>query len=222
MARSGRGIARTTLACGVVTLACWPAGAEAACGKAERFSAHEDAGPGPAPLAIGDSVLLGAAEEAAAIGYEVDVRICRPTSEGLALLRKRARRDRLPRLVVIALGANSAFTTRDVRAALRTLGPDRVLGLVTPREVPAMSTGDAKVMRAAARRWPKRITLIDWAKHARDRPKLTYDDGIHLTPRGQRAMARLLGDALPLASPPPPTDAEQEAGETEQGGAEAP
>lgn len=195
-----------------------PSGADAACGEVERFAAEKDVGAGRPPLAIGDSMLLGAAEELAAVGYDVDARICRPTSEGIESLRKRARVRKLPRLVFVALGANSDFTRADVRAMLRILGRDRLLGLVTPREVPTMSTGDARTMRAAARRWRKRIVLVDWASYSQRRPRLTYPDGIHLRPQGQRAFARLLKAKLPLALPPEP---EQLPGDV-QGGATAP
>ena len=166
--RSWCGTVGASLACALASALATPPPAHAACGKTERFAAKKDLGPGRAPLAVGDSVLLGAAEEAAAIGYDVDVRICRATSEGLDVIKARKRRNRLPHLTVVALGANSDFTTADVRTALRILGPDRMLGLVTPREVRGMSTGDAKTMRAAARRWPNRIALIDWVKNKFD------------------------------------------------------
>jgi hypothetical protein len=197
--------------------------AEAACGKTQRFAAAKDAGPGRAPLVVGDSVMLGAAEEAAAAGFDVDVRGCRPIEEGLWVLRKRRRAGRLPRLVVVALGSNSSFTREEVRAALRILGPDRRLGLVTPREVRGTprSMDDAPALRAAATRWPKRTALVDWARYSKRRPKLTYSDRIHLTPAGQRAMARLLGDLLEPAAPAPTTPSPPDGG-TSGGGAEAP
>ncbi len=196
--------------------------AEAACGKTQRFAAERDAATGRPPLVVGDSVMLGAAEEVAAAGFDVDVRGCRPIDEGLRVLRKRRRAGRLPQLVVVALGSNSSFTREDVRAALRIVGPSRRLGLVTPREVEGTSRAmdDAPTLRAAARRWPKRTALVDWARYSKRRPKLTYSDGIHLTPAGQRAMARLLGDLLEPAAPsPPPPPA---GGGTAGGGAEAP
>jgi hypothetical protein len=222
-----RAIGLASVACGLALAISVPA-ADGACGRTQRFAATKDLGPGRAPLVVGDSVMLGAAEEAAAIGYDLDVRICRPTAEGLDVLRARKRQRRLPRLAVIALGANSDFTRADVRAALRILGPKRMLGLVTPREVPGLSTGDAAKMRAAARRWPGRIVLLDWVQYARKRSGLTYGDGIHLTPSGQRAMARVLERALPFAdgpqapaAAPPPADPAPSGGDS-GGGAAAP
>jgi hypothetical protein len=207
-------------ACVVAALLLVPATAAAGCGKTQRFASTANAGLGQAPLAIGDSVLLGAAEETAAIGYDVDVRGCRQMAEGLDLLRKYQRADGLPRVVVIALGSNSSITRAEVRGALRILGPDRILGLVTPREVRGTPYDDAATLRAAATSWPRRIALVDWVKHTKRHRGMTYSDGIHLTAAGQVAMARLLKAPLariaPGATPPP------SGGGTAGGGAKAP
>jgi len=199
-----------------------PAAAHAGCGKAKRFAATADAGAGAAPLAIGDSVLLGAAVETAALGYDVDVRGCRQIAEGIEVLRKRARTRSLPRLVVVALGSNSAFALADVRALLRLLGPGRLLGLVTPREVRGTPVDDAVTLREAALRWPKRIDLIDWAKLSKSRPRLTGSDGIHLTVAGRTAMASLLGEPLARVGAGGPPAPAATGGGTAGGGAAAP
>jgi hypothetical protein len=213
--------AATVLACAVTALTLSTvAPAHAGCGKTRHFASTADAGIGQAPLAIGDSVLLGAADETAAIGYDVDVRGCRQMTEGLDVLRKHARRDGLPRLVVIALGSNSSITRGEVRTALRILGPSRVLGLVTPREVRGTPNTDAATLRAAATSWPRRIALVDWVKQTKRHKGMTYSDGIHLTAAGQRAMADLLKGPLARVAPgalPPPSG-----GGTEGGGATAP
>jgi hypothetical protein len=217
-----RQAARLTIgvACVLAAVAVAPPAASAACGKTKRFAATADAGIGAAPLAIGDSVLLGAAEEVAAAGYDVDARGCRQISEGLAVLRKRARGGALPRVVTIALGSNASIAVADVRAALRILGPGRILGLVTPREIRGTPLDDAATLRAAASRWPARVELVDWVAETQRRRGLTYPDGIHLTPAGRRAMAELfkapLARAVPGSVPPPA------GGGTDGGGAAAP
>jgi hypothetical protein len=174
----------------------------AGCGGVQRFAPRRRAAPGRAPLAIGDSVLLGAAPTVAARGYEVDVRGCRQMSEGLALLRDRARAGTLPRLVVIVLGTNGAITSGDISAALRIVGPRRTLGLATPRELGGGSGSDAATLRGVARDRPRRTMLLDWVAFAAGRGGLTYGDGIHLTPAGHDAMADLLERGLEQAYPP--------------------
>jgi len=172
------------------------------CGGVQRFAPGRRIARGRAPLAIGDSVLLGAAVAAAARGYEVDVRGCRQMSEGLDLLRARARAGALPGLVVIVLGTNGAITRGDVSTALRIVGPRRMLGLVTPRELGGGSGSDAATLRAVARDRPRRTLLLDWVAFAGARGGLTYGDGIHLTPAGHHAMADLLTHGIERAYPP--------------------
>ncbi|HEX2161079.1 MAG TPA: hypothetical protein VHF88_04570, partial [Thermoleophilaceae bacterium] len=219
--RTAAGALTITLGCLLAFALLAPAGADAACGKVKRFAARADAGLDRAPLAIGDSVLLGAAEEAAAVGYDVDVRGCRQIDEGLDVLRARARRGALPRVVVIALGSNASIALADVRTALRILGPKRTLGLVTPREIRGMPLDDAATLRRAAARWSRRVVLVDWVAQTRRRRGLTYSDGIHLTPAGQRMLATMLKAPLervaPGAGTPPPAG-----GGTAGGGAQAP
>jgi hypothetical protein len=216
-------IAGVAVALGLLLAATFLApGAEAGCGKTKRFAATADAGLGiPPPLAIGDSVLLGAGPEAAAVGYDVDVRGCRQVTEGTRVLRRRAAAGTLPRLVVVALGSNAAFTLTEVRRLLRLLGPTRLLGLVTPRELRGTLVDDAVTLRAAARRWPRRIALVDWARLSKSKPRLTGSDGIHLSVAGRTALADLLRAPLARLAPggaPPPATGGGSAG----GGATAP
>lgn len=140
------------------------------------------------PLAIGDSVMLGAAPNLAAAGFEVDAKGGRVMRHALTMLRRRG--ARLPRMVVIALGTNVPVTSREIERALRILGRERVLGLVTPlRSWRPFGTG---VMRRAARRHPRRVRLVDWASAASRHSNWLWGDGTHLRPVGARAYTRLI------------------------------
>ena len=68
--------------------------ASATCGH-ERLPAR-GAPAGVAPLAIGDSVMLGAARPLAHRGFEVDAKCGRSPYGGLFVLRRRHRRHTLP------------------------------------------------------------------------------------------------------------------------------
>jgi hypothetical protein len=168
--------------------------AEAACGGAEHFAPAKLRRPGAPPLAIGDSVMLGAAPQLSRAGFEIDVRGCRQMSEGLGVLSARARAGSLPNVVVIALGTNWTVTTPQIRSALRLLGPSRVLGLVTPPEVGGVASADQAVMRAAGRHWKLRVKVLDWV--AKSAGHSWTWDGMHLKPAGARAYARLLSQAF--------------------------
>lgn len=171
-----------------------PAVAEADCGGVQHFRPTAKQRPGPPPLAIGDSVMLGATRELAAAGFEVDTRGCRQMSEGLRLIAARRRAGSLPDVVVVALGTNWYITTADIRTGLRLLGRNRVLGMVTPTEPGGGSSSDHAVIRAAGRRWPNRVKVLDWAALSSGRD-YTWD-GMHLKPEGAAAFSRLLSRAF--------------------------
>jgi hypothetical protein len=160
----------------------------------EHFSPTKLRTPGAPPLAIGDSVMLGAAERLRRSGFEVDVRGCRQMSEGLGVLAGRRRAGTLPDVAVVALGTNWTVSTGQIRAGLRILGPNRVLGMVTPPESGGVASSDQAVIRAAGRRWPVRLKVLDWVAHSAGRGWSW--DGMHLTPAGAAAYARLLSRAF--------------------------
>jgi hypothetical protein len=181
-----------------------PAAASAQCGGDTNLPPSADPGDGRAPLAVGDSVMLGAIGPIRRAGFEVDVAGCRLWSQGVELLQERARRGSLPHLVVIGLGTNWTVSNDDIRAALSAVGPERVLGLVTPREVGGEPSSDQVVIRQAAERWPERVEVIDWAAASEGRDDWVYDDGVHLQPAGARALARLMRQAA--RQPPAPEE----------------
>ena len=71
--------------------------AQAACGGVQHFQPTKLRRPGAPPLAVGDSVMLGAAPQLRRRGFEIDVRGCRQMSEGWLCWRRAAGRVRYPR-----------------------------------------------------------------------------------------------------------------------------
>src|SRR5262249_53875147 len=61
---------------------------------------------GRAPLIIGDSTMIYAAPYLGRHGLEADAHGCRQFTEGVSMLADRRRAGRLPRLAILALGAN--------------------------------------------------------------------------------------------------------------------
>jgi hypothetical protein len=177
------------LAAGLATAGPASAGA---CDAAEHRDAARRHGPGPAPLIVGDSVLLGAVGPVSRVGYEVDAKGCRTVSQGLALLRERRRAGRLPGQVALALGTNFTITVADVRRALGIVGGSRLLVLVAPRDDHGADGLGARAVRAAGRRWPDRVRVVDWAGASASHADWRAGDGIHLTPSGASALARML------------------------------
>ena len=170
-----------------------------ACNATARGRAVEAKSPhGPAPLIIGDSTMILAAPKLGRRGIEADARGCRQFDAGVAMLAARRRAGRLPRVAILALGANGPVASRSIARALRIMGRRRVLGLVTPRN--SAATGAA--MRAAARRHPNRVLLIDWAAFSAGRSWFA-GDGLHVTYTGAQAFADLVRRRVaPLVAPP--------------------
>jgi hypothetical protein len=195
-----RAVPRTTpalLAAGLLVLAGAAAARADNCGEPATAHPGKRAVPGRPPLVIGDSVLQGAVDEVAGVGYEVNTRGCRQMKEGLRLLASKRRAGRLPSLVVIMLGANWKIEPGQIRKALRIVGRRRVLGLVTPRKDPH----DSRVIHAAGRRYPGRVAVLDWRASTAGRPEWFAHDGNHLGPGGAQALARFLRRALRYAIP---------------------
>ena len=185
-----------------VLQAAWAPGARAGCGGVETATPRHKVAPRP-PLAIGDSSMLLALPALARVGYKVNARGCRAYPEGLRLLRDDARHHLLPHLVVIALGSDQSVTGGDISHALKILGPNRKLGLVTPRETGGGQSNDATVIRNAGARYPGRVKVLDWVNYSAGHSSWFQPDGLHLTFSGAKAFARLLKKLIPLARPHP-------------------
>lgn len=180
--------------------------ANAGCGGTQvRKTAHKR-NQGRAPLIVGDSVLLGAMDETAAAGFDLNTRGCRQWGEGMDVLRSYKRAGHLPHLVVVELGTDWTVSVGQIRAAMALLGPARVLGLMTPREVGGFGGSDAAHMRQVAKRFPDRTVLLDWVTHTRGRGGWFQPDGIHLTLPGAAGFGRFIKTALPFADPPAPPE----------------
>ncbi len=196
---------KTGAALGVIAVlaAALPAAGSAfdpACGGVETAAPRRNVNPGGhPPLAIGDSTMLLALPALAREGYQVNAHGCRQIEEGLDLIREDRRQGRLPHLVVIALGADASISPGQLATAFRLVGPKRVLGLVVPLELGGGTSSDADVVRAAAKRHPKRSVLLDWVAYSAGHGDWFQPDGLHLTFAGADGFARLLRQALPYA-----------------------
>lgn len=183
-------------------LAIWTPGARAGCGGVEKATPKHKVAPRP-PLAIGDSSMLLALPALSRVGYKVNARGCRQFTEGLGVLRDARRHHRLPRLAVLALGADAAVSAGQIAQARKIMGPKRKLGLVTPRETGGGESKDAEMIRNAGQRDPVHIKVLDWVHYSAGHSSWFQPDGLHLTFSGAKAFARLLKKLIPLAAPGP-------------------
>ena len=154
----------------------------------------------PKVLAIGDSVMRGAAGDlAAALGDEATINTFegRQPREYPGVIAEYRRQGRLPDRVVIHVGNNGPVLDEDIarlRAALA--GVDRVflVNVQVPRSWRA-EVNDK--LASAVSSWPQ-ARVLDW--HGTVRADMTVD-GIHLNPSGRSAYSRLIARAVQRAAP---------------------
>lgn len=173
------------------------AGQAAACNSSKRSAAS---GPrfGRAPLIVGDSTMIFAAPYLGARGLQADAKGCRQFGDGVGMLAKRRREGTLPRLSILALGANGPVSAAQIAGAISTVGRTRVLGLVTPRKYEST----VAAMRRAARAHPDRVLLIDWVAYSGAHGGWFGEDKIHVNDTGARAFASLVATRTRAFRPP--------------------
>src|SRR5206468_2705624 len=80
-------------------------------------------------------------------------------------------------------------------------GRNRVLAVVTPRELGGGSGSDAATVRTMGAKYPDRILVLDWVRYSSGHSGWVYSDGLHLTPSGAVAFTHLLRTAFRYAKP---------------------
>lgn len=152
--------------------------------------------PAGSVLAVGDSVMLDAAALLRRDGFEVDAAVGRQFDAGVTLLDAARRAGRLPGEVVVHLGTNGPITPAQLDQLMAAVAGRRVV-LVTLREPRFWETASNDALRSVAARWPG-VRLADWhaAGNSGDTEGWFYGDGIHLTPAGASAYARVIEAAV--------------------------
>jgi peptidoglycan/LPS O-acetylase OafA/YrhL len=153
----------------------------------------------PAPvakLALGDSVMKGAATQLAADGFAVDAVESRAFVNGLDTILRLEQQGRLGDVVVVHLGTNGPINTSDMNRMMEALaGVPQVLLLTI--DVPRDYTGpNNSLIYDTVNTYPNAF-LLDWAGLAGSCPgDCFYSDGFHLKPDGQDYYAALISDRL--------------------------
>lgn len=141
----------------------------------------------PGRYAIGDSVMLGAANELRGKGIRVNATVSRQFSTLPGLIRSLRRSGRLRETVIIHLGNNGFLELNDCKAAVRAAS-SRTVYLVTVK-VPRQWRQENNRRLARCDRAFTRAHLVDWFRHSVNHPAWFADDLYHLTALGQRRYA---------------------------------
>ncbi|MEO9255626.1 MAG: acyltransferase family protein, partial [Tepidiformaceae bacterium] len=156
-------------------------------------------------LAVGDSVMVGAAPYMGVMGaVEIDAVEGRQASSVVALLRARQAAGTLPRVVIVHTGDNGTFQRSQFDAIMQALSGVQQVIFVNIRVDRSWESGDNATIAAGVAAYPN-ATLVDWHGATASHPELFWDDGIHVKPAGASLYANLIAAAVQPPPPPPPT-----------------
>jgi hypothetical protein len=185
------------------------------CGKQHTGEAKFNPyGPsdGPPPIAIGDSTMLFPIPDLNKAGFDVNAKGCRGFKQAVWVARDMRNRGVLPKLILINSYGNGGIDDDLIKFALKVIGPNRTLALVTAYDA---DTGhppapDTDVLVQAAKEHPDQIKLLDWVKYSLPHHKIDPEPGAWFLPDlfhpnipGSAAYAHFLSQVLPGGGAPP-------------------
>jgi peptidoglycan/LPS O-acetylase OafA/YrhL len=147
-------------------------------------------------VALGDSVMLGAAEELQARGFQVDALQSRQMKAFVPTMQALRDNGTFGSVVVIHLGTNGGFSDETLTEMLATVADVPVVLLLTGKADRGWIADNNAKLRAAPGAHPN-VTVVDWeVLSASCEGRCFYDDGIHLTQSGQNFYADVIGRVL--------------------------
>ena len=149
--------------------------------------------------AIGDSVMLGARTvlKEAIPGTKVDAAVSRFPGAFIGRLKKYVARDKLADVVVLHPGTNGVLPEDMMRDMLDVVKDVPTVVVVNDNMPRSWRTPNNKVIDKVVPDYPNAV-LADWYAASKDNPEYFVSDGIHLTPKGARAYAKLIKSAAGL------------------------
>jgi peptidoglycan/LPS O-acetylase OafA/YrhL len=197
-----------------------PAGTEKEGGKvgSEPQAPLRPARHPPRIIALGDSVMIGAASNLAARlgpGFSMNAKVGRQASEFVEIVQQLRREGHHPNAMIIQMGNNGPLYGEDMEAIQKATSDVGELFLINDHAPVSWIDESNHALAEAGKDWPH-TTLIDWASVAAENEDQLWD-GIHLKPAAAGLYARLVNEAVrekvafppkPKRKPkPPPTDA---------------
>ena len=156
---------------------------------------------GPRPsgkvLALGDSVMLGAARELhrQLKSVEVNAAVSRSFGAGVQILKTRRAAGTLPNIVVIHLGTNGPISRRQFDQAMVVLKDVKLVVFVNVKVPRPWEAYTNKTLHENVGRYPNTV-LVDWRANSLEHSEYFWRDAIHLRPDGAKAYTALILAAL--------------------------
>lgn len=147
-------------------------------------------------LAVGDSVMLGAAPQLTEMGILVDAQVSRQMRDVIPIMQALRDQDRFGNAVVVHLGTNGAIGADTLEEFMATVVNVPKVVVMTVRAARGWVPRNNERLRAIAEEYPN-VILVDWEQVAGECPgSCFYSDQIHLRPDGRVYYASLLRAAL--------------------------
>jgi peptidoglycan/LPS O-acetylase OafA/YrhL len=148
-------------------------------------------------LAIGDSVMIGAAKQLRSVigDIEVDAKVSRQAVTTVKLVRARRDAGQLGDVVVIHIGTNGPFSAQRFDEIMGQLVDVRRVVVVTVKVPRRWEAPNNNMLVEGVTRYPNAV-LVDWRAASADHPELFWRDGIHLRPAGARLFVDLIAAAV--------------------------
>ncbi|HEX8753244.1 MAG TPA: acyltransferase family protein [Solirubrobacterales bacterium] len=161
----------------------------------------------PRIIALGDSVMIGAAERLAARlgpGFSMSAEVGRQAATFVEIVQRLKREGHHPEAMIIQMGNNGPLYGDEMEAIQKATSDVGQLFLINDHAPVSWQEESNHALAEAAEDWPH-TTLIDWASLADSAPESWFWDGIHLTPQGAGNYARLVSRVVHehVAFPPP-------------------
>jgi hypothetical protein len=147
-------------------------------------------------IAIGDSVMLGAANVLTERGITVDALKSRPFRQALEICNYLKSVNRLGEIVVIHLGTNNYVDQKTLDEIMVPLSEVNTVVFMT-NYVPTRKwqVNNNQLIRAMPEIYGN-VKILDWYTIAKAHPEYLYGDEIHLNPTGQAVYADLIMQAI--------------------------
>jgi peptidoglycan/LPS O-acetylase OafA/YrhL len=153
--------------------------------------------PPPRIIALGDSVMVGAAERLSARlgpGLSLNAKEGRQAAEFVEIVEKLKREGHDPAAIIIQMGNNGPLYGAELEAIQKATADVGELFLITDHAPVSWIDESNGALAEAAEDWPH-TTLIDWAPVAAEHEAELWD-GIHLKPSAAALYAQLVNEAV--------------------------
>jgi peptidoglycan/LPS O-acetylase OafA/YrhL len=176
-----------------------PEAANAKGAAEEKKASSAGAGATVEPVsAIGDSVILGAAEELEKTIPSlttVDAEVGFQAAAAIDVLAARRDAGELGEVVVVHVGSNGVYTEEQFDETMRVLEGVRRVVFVNVNVPRAWEQPNNAVISEGVRRYQNAV-LADWHSASADHPEYFVEDRVHLQIEGQKVYAALISEQI--------------------------